>query len=70
MNKTNWMNRYDEIYNEVWSELQEYGDAYADNNAHDITIARIQELQEAEDNYWESLTAQPNTDAMDDDGKE
>lgn len=70
MNKTNWMNRYDEIYDDVRDELQEYGDAYADNNAHDITIERIRELQEAEDNYWESLTAQPNTDTMDADGKE
>ncbi|MCY3871670.1 MAG: hypothetical protein OXG87_19145 [Gemmatimonadetes bacterium] len=70
MNKTNWMNRYDEIYNDVRDELQEYGDDYADNNAHDITIERIQKLQEAEDGYWESLTAQPNTDVMDDAGKE
>ena len=70
MSKTNWMNRYDEIYDDVRDELQEYGDAYADNNAHDITIERIRELQEAEDDYWESLTAQPNTDAMDAYGKE
>ena len=49
MDKTNWMDRYDEIREDVEADLQEYGDAYVENNAHDETLERIQELQKAED---------------------
>ena len=53
MSKTNWMDRYDEIREDVEADLQEYGDAYAENNAHDETLERIQTLQKEEDSNWE-----------------
>lgn len=53
MEKTNWMDRYDEIREDVEADLQEYGDAYVENNAHDETLERIYELQKAENDKEE-----------------